>query len=87
MLPEVTPLKLMALGFALLVASWLVILFMVIRLIEPSLLLSMGAYAASVAGLVVGLLGVAQYVRGERSHHEELDAKRRDRRGFRVGRL
>ena len=70
MLHEVKSLKLMAVGLALLVASWLVILFMVIRLIEPSLLLSLGAYAASVVGLTVGLFGVAQYV-GGRSRHEE----------------
>ena len=55
--------KLMAVGFALLVASWLVLLLMVIGEIAPSLLLSMGAYAASVAGLVIGLFGVVQYVR------------------------
>ena len=71
MLPEVTPLKLMALGFALLVASWLVILLMVIGQITPSLLLSMGAYGATVAGLTVGFFGVAQYVR--RSRHEGSD--------------
>ena len=62
--------KLMAVGFALLVASWLVLLLMVIGAIAPSLLLSMGAYAASVAGLVIGLFGVVQYVR-KRSRPEE----------------
>jgi len=62
--------KLMAVGFALLVASWLVLLLMVIGVIAPSLLLSMGAYAASVAGLVIGLFGVVQYVR-KRSRPEE----------------
>jgi len=60
----------MAVGFALLVASWLVLLLMVIGAIAPSLLLSMGAYAASVAGLVIGLFGVVQYVR-KRSRPEE----------------
>ena len=62
--------KLMAVGFALLVASWLVLLLMVIGEITPSLLLSMGAYAASVAGLIIGLFGVVQYVR-KRSRPEE----------------
>jgi len=60
----------MAVGFALLVASWLVLLLMVIGEITPSLLLSMGAYAASVAGLIIGLFGVVQYVR-KRSRPEE----------------
>jgi hypothetical protein len=54
----------MVAGFVLLLASWLVILLMVIGQIIPSLLLSLGAYAGSVAGLVVGLLGVARYLQG-----------------------
>jgi hypothetical protein len=54
----------MAAGFTLLLAAWLVLLLMVIRRIEPSLVLSIGAYAASLAGLVVGLFGAVQYVRG-----------------------
>lgn len=67
---EVTPLKLMAVGFVLLMASWLVVLLMVIGQIAPSLLLSFAAYAASVAGLTVGLFGVVEYVR-KHSRHEE----------------
>ncbi len=72
MLPGVAPSRLMALGFALLVASWLVILLMVIGRIASSLLLSLGAYAASVAGLAVGLFGVIQHVR-DYSRHDESD--------------
>jgi membrane associated rhomboid family serine protease len=63
---EVSPVRLMVAGFVLLLGSWLVILLMVIGEITPSLLLSLGAYAASVAGLAIGLFGVAQYAR-ERS--------------------
>lgn len=58
----------MAVGLALLLASWVVVLLMVIGRIPSSLLLSLGAYAASVVGLAVGLFGVVQYVR-EHSHH------------------
>lgn len=64
-LDEVSPFRLMAAGFVLLAASWLVIFLMVIGQIAASLLLSMGAYALSVAGLAVGLFGVVQ-VRRER---------------------
>lgn len=63
MMHDVTPLGLMAAGLVLLVVSWLVILLMVIGQITASLLLSLGAYAASVAGLAIGLFGVVQYVR------------------------
>lgn len=70
MLHEPTPLKMMAAGLVLLLASWLAILLMVIGQISPSLVLSLGAYVASVAGLAVGLFGVVQYVRG-RPRHEE----------------
>lgn len=58
-----SPLRLIAVGFVLLTASWLVLLLMVIGRIESSLPLSAGAYAASIAGLAVGLFGVADYVR------------------------
>lgn len=61
---QVAPLRLVVVGVALLVGSWLVILLMVIGQIAPSLLLSLGAYASSVAGFIVGLLGIAQYARG-----------------------
>lgn len=57
------PLRLIAVGFVLLTASWLVLLLMVIGGIESSLPLSMGAYAVSIAGLAVGLFGVADFVR------------------------
>lgn len=66
MLADVTPLKLMVLGFMLLLASWFVLFFMVVRLIPPSFLLSLGAYAASLGGLVIGIFGAIQHARQER---------------------
>jgi hypothetical protein len=69
----------MVVGFVLLFGSWLVILLMVIGLITASLLLSLGAYAVSVAGLTIGLFGVAQYVR-ERPRQEGLEDDRSDPR-------
>jgi hypothetical protein len=58
-----SPLRLMAVGFVLLVSSWFVLLLMVIRQIPPDIFLSMAAYVASLAGLIVGLFGVSQYAR------------------------
>jgi len=64
--------KLMALGLGLLLAAWLVILLMVIRSIPPNLALAVAAYAASLTGLVLGLFGGMQYIRG-RSRHDGSD--------------
>ena len=58
-----SPLRLIVVGFMLLTASWLVLLLMVVGGIESSLALSVGAYAVSIAGLAVGLFGVADYMR------------------------
>ncbi len=66
MVHEMTPLRLMVVGFTLLLASWLVLLLMVAGRIAPSLLLSLGTYAVSMAGLAVGLFGAVQYVRHTR---------------------
>jgi len=51
----------MALGFVMLLVSFLVIFGMVLRLIEAGFLLSFGAYALSFAGLLVGLAGILAY--------------------------
>jgi hypothetical protein len=67
------PFRLMAVGLVLLLAAWTVLLLMVIRMLEPSLLLSLGAYAASVTGLVIGLFGAGAYARG-RSRHRHPDS-------------
>lgn len=63
---QVIHLKLIILGFALLLGSWSVLLLTVIKLIAPSFLLSLLAYGTSVAGLVIGLVGTIQYVRQTR---------------------
>jgi len=62
-----SPLGLMVLGGALLVASCLVVLLMVVREIAPSLLLGLVAYGASLGGLITGIFGDVEYVhRGRR---------------------
>jgi len=55
--------KLMVIGFGLLLIGVLLPFLMVLRLIEPSFPLSFLAYACSLTGLVFGLLGAFQYVR------------------------
>ena len=54
------PLKLIVVGLAFLLAGFLLLFFMVIRLIDPSFALSFLAYAACSIGLVLGLVGVIQ---------------------------
>jgi membrane associated rhomboid family serine protease len=64
-----SPLGLMVFGGLLLVASCLALLLMVIRVIPSSLLLSLVAYAASLGGIVVGIIGAVEYARHERRAH------------------
>jgi hypothetical protein len=52
------PTRLIAIGFLLLVLGFVVIFAMVLRVLEPSFLLSFAAYGASFVGLVLGLLGI-----------------------------
>lgn len=54
------PLTLIAIGLALLLLGFLLLLFMVIRLIAPSFGLNFLAYAACSAGLILGLIGVVR---------------------------
>lgn len=52
------PNRLIAIGFLLLLAGFLAIFAMVLRLFEPSFLVSFAAYGASFLGMVLGLLGI-----------------------------
>ncbi|MBI4187885.1 MAG: hypothetical protein HY529_01630 [Chloroflexi bacterium] len=54
----ISPLKLIFLGAALILGGFLLLLFMVIRLISPSFILSFLAYALYSVGLIVGLIGI-----------------------------
>jgi uncharacterized membrane protein len=57
----------MILGCTLLLASWMVLLALTIRLLAPSFLIALVAYGSSVAGLVMGVFGAFQYVHQVRS--------------------
>jgi Co/Zn/Cd efflux system component len=52
-----------ALGFVLVLVGFLFSFLMVLRIIEPSYVLSFLAYAVSFFGLFMGLIGVALYRR------------------------
>lgn len=65
------PVRLMAIGLVGLVLGAALPFLMVLRIIEASFFLTFFAYAASLSGLFVGLLGVISYSRFERT-------KRRD---------
>lgn len=58
---EISPLKLIIIGFALLLLGFLATFAMVIQLVEPGFALSFLAYASSFVGLMLGLVGVARY--------------------------
>jgi hypothetical protein len=58
-----TPLQLIVIAAVLLVLGAVLPFLMVIRLIEPSFALSFFSYGASLVGLVMGLIGIAQYGR------------------------
>lgn len=55
------PGRLLIIGFLLLVLGVVLPFLMVLRLIEPSFFLSFVSYAASIAGLFLGFLGIALY--------------------------
>lgn len=58
---SMNPITLMALGLLLMLAAFLLLFVMVMRLIEASFLLSFLAYGASFLGLLCGLAGITLY--------------------------
>jgi hypothetical protein len=57
------PWKIIVIGFLLVLLGFLIPFLMVIDIIEANLLLSFLSHGASVAGLFLGLIGAASYVR------------------------
>jgi hypothetical protein len=51
----------LALGFALILAGFLLPFLMVLQILESSLMLNFSAYCASLVGLVLSLYGVSHY--------------------------
>jgi hypothetical protein len=59
-------LKLIIVGFVLLLVGVVLPFLMVLGLVESTLLLSFLAYGSSTAGLILGFVGIAQYSRGRK---------------------
>lgn len=53
------PLRLVGIGFCLLLTSWVAVFLMVLRVLSPDLLLALASYTVSVVGLGLGLVGAA----------------------------
>ena len=60
------PFATIAIGFVLVLLGAVLPLLMVMRIIQPNFPLSFFSYAASVAGLFLGLIGAAFYARRRR---------------------
>lgn len=58
---HLTPVQMMWLGFGLLLVGWILPFLMVLRIIEPTLLLNFAAFFASFIGLLIGLVGIVNY--------------------------
>jgi hypothetical protein len=58
---RVTPLRLILIGFFLVLFGFVGPLLMVIGIVEASLVFSFFSHAASVSGLLLGLIGTAMY--------------------------
>ena len=57
------PGKTIAIGFVLVLLGFVLPFLMVLQIIPSSLIVSFLSYGASVAGLLLGLIGAAMYVR------------------------
>ena len=60
------PLRLIAIGFVLLLIGAVLPFLMVIDLVESTLLLNFVTVVSSIAGLTLGFIGIAQYRRRQR---------------------
>jgi hypothetical protein len=56
-----SPATSLALGFALILAGFLLPFLMVLQILESGLMLSISAYCLSLVGLVLSLYGVSHY--------------------------
>ena len=63
-------LRLIILGFLLLLTGAVLPFVMVIRLVEPTLLLNFVAAMSSISGLIVGFIGIVQYDRSRRQDRD-----------------
>lgn len=60
---SLSPLKIILIGFALVVLGVVLPFLMVLHILESTFFLNFLSYGASIAGLFLGLIGSAYYVR------------------------
>jgi Co/Zn/Cd efflux system component len=70
---RLSPVQLMFIGLVLLLIGVFLPFVMVLRLIEPTLLLNFLAYFASFFGLIIGLYGVVQFGTARRNDKDMRD--------------
>ncbi len=63
---RLTPVQMMWLGFGLLLVGWILPFLMVLRIVEPTLLLNFASFFASFIGLIVGLIGIVYHATGRK---------------------
>lgn len=60
---SLSPLKIILIGFALVVLGVVLPFLMVLHILESTFFLNFFSYSASLVGLILGLIGSAYYVR------------------------
>ena len=60
---RLTPVQLMLIGIALMLAGWVLPFLMVLQMLEASYPLVFLTYIAQISGLFLGIIGAAMYVR------------------------
>ena len=72
---SLSPLKIILIGFALVVLGVVLPFLMVLHIIESTFFLNFFSYGASLMGLFLGLIGSATYVRIHRKKPPEVEPK------------
>ena len=63
---SLTPVQILWLAFALVFTGWVISIFIVLKFLPSTFLLNFLAYGASMAGVLMGITGVALYNRARR---------------------
>jgi hypothetical protein len=64
------PKKIIVIGFFLVLSGFVVPFLMVLQIVKASFLLSFLSYGASIAGLFLGIIGAASYIRLDKRNRQ-----------------
>ncbi len=70
---RIRPFRLLIVGFVLVLTGFLIPFAVVLKMIENTFFLSFFAYGAQVSGLILGVIGAANYVTMGRGKDDETD--------------